>query len=126
MTDRKKRSTGILHSTDELRQLIIENPELPLIVFAGGEANNSQEYFYYMTCSEVTATKGEFLDCWQGINEERCYTDRQDFKEAVEEWLEYDDDALELSEKEWNALVEKHLKEYEPYWQQCICVYVNN
>lgn len=38
MTNDERRPTGLLHSADELRQLIRENPTLPLIVFAGEEA----------------------------------------------------------------------------------------
>ena len=33
MTNDERRPTGLLHSADELRQLIRENPTLPLIVF---------------------------------------------------------------------------------------------
>ena len=32
--------TGILNSAEELRQLIIDNPGLPLLVFAGEDANS--------------------------------------------------------------------------------------
>lgn len=32
--------SGLLHSADELRQLIRENPTLPLLVFAGENANS--------------------------------------------------------------------------------------
>lgn len=35
MTNDERRPTGLLHSADELRQLIRENPTLPLLVFAG-------------------------------------------------------------------------------------------
>ena len=33
MENTARTPTGLLHSTDKLRQLIIENPELPLLVF---------------------------------------------------------------------------------------------
>lgn len=29
----------LLHSTNELRKIIIDNPDLPLLVFAGEDAN---------------------------------------------------------------------------------------
>lgn len=35
MTNDERHPTGLLHSADELRQLIRENPALPLLVFAG-------------------------------------------------------------------------------------------
>ncbi len=126
MTDKEKRSTDLLHSTDELRRLIIENPDLPLLVFAGGEANIDDEYFFYTFCSEITAEKGEFLDCWQEINEERFFISRQEFKEEVEEWLEDSDSNLGLSKRKMDALVEKELTKYEPYWKPCIILCVDN
>lgn len=49
MTNDERRPTGLLHSADELRQLIRENPTLPLIVFAGEEANSGD--YSYMSCS---------------------------------------------------------------------------
>lgn len=35
MTNEERRPTGLLHTADELRQLIRNNPTLPLLVFAG-------------------------------------------------------------------------------------------
>lgn len=55
MTNDERRPTGLLHSADELRQLIRENPTLPLIVFAGEEANSGD--YSYMSCSYVKAYK---------------------------------------------------------------------
>lgn len=40
MTNDEHRPTGLLHTADELRQLIRNNPTLPLLVFAGEEANS--------------------------------------------------------------------------------------
>lgn len=56
MTNDEHRPTGLLHSADELRQLIRENPTLPLIVFAGDEANSGD--YSYMSCSYIKAYKG--------------------------------------------------------------------
>jgi len=34
MTREERKPTGLLHSADELKQLIEENPDLPILVFA--------------------------------------------------------------------------------------------
>lgn len=60
MTNGERRPTGLLHTADELRQLIRNNPTLPLLVFAGEEANSGD--YSYMSCSYIKAYKGEFLD----------------------------------------------------------------
>ena len=35
MTQDERKPTGILNSAEELRKLILDNPGLPLLVFAG-------------------------------------------------------------------------------------------
>ena len=57
MTLDECKPTGLLHATDELRQLIIDNPGLPLLVFAGEDANDGGDFFY-MSCSRGTAQVG--------------------------------------------------------------------
>lgn len=36
MTEQEKKPCGLLHDCHELRKLILENPGLPLLIFAGG------------------------------------------------------------------------------------------
>lgn len=113
--------TDLLHSADELRRLIIENPDLPLLVFAGENANDGGD-FPYMSCSSVTARVGEFLDYPQTVNECRCYTDRDEFREDVEN----DNADFDGSDREFEQFVENILSKYEPFWKPCIILYVNN
>lgn len=85
MTNDERHPTGLLHSADELRQFIRENPTLPLLVFAGEEANSGD--YSYMSCSYIKVYKGEFLDCAQTVNDCMCYTDRDEFEETVADSL---------------------------------------
>lgn len=111
----KIESTGLLYDCKELRKLIIENPDLPLLVFAGEEANIGD--FGYMACGKVDAILGEFLDCNHGMHENYVYTDRIDFEEYL-----FDYYALELNDEE----IREKLKSYEPFWKKCIILYVDN
>lgn len=121
MEKRESRPTDLLHATDELRQLIIDNPGLPLLVFAGEDCNSGD--YSYMSCSHVSASKGEYLDCMQEVNDERCYTDRDDFQEDLEyNWA----DNFDGSDQEFEQFIEARLMEYEPYWKPCIIVYIDN
>lgn len=56
MTNEERHPTGLLHTADELRQLIRNNPTLPLLVFAGEEANSGD--YPYMSCSYIKVYKG--------------------------------------------------------------------
>lgn len=120
MTEAEKHPTGLLHSGDELRRLLLERPDLPLLVFAGDEANIGD--WSYMSCGSVHAEVGEFLDCQQGINDERCFTDREEFEdEARDNYCDFDG-----SEREFEQFMDDLILSYEPYWKPCIIVYVNN
>ena len=116
----EQRPTGLLTATDDLRKLILENPDVPLLVFAGQDCNSGD--WSYMTCSSCNAILGEFLDCVQEINDEKCYTDRDDLKEDLED--EYDD--FDGSDAEFEQFIENKLMEYEPFWKPCIILYVDN
>lgn len=120
MTNEERRPTGLLHTADELRQLIRNNPTLPLLVFAGEEANSGD--YSYMSCSYIKAYKGEFLDCAQTVNDCMCYTDRGEFEEAVADSLADGD----YTDEEFDALVKKAIAEYDPYWKPCIILNVDN
>ena len=99
MTIEERKPTGLLHSADELKQLIAENPDLPIVVFAGDDANTGD--YTYMSCNYVSATKGEFLDCDQQIDE-CCNSERG---------------GLEMTESDYKYLQERLSKKSEnnPY-----------
>lgn len=120
MKELERRPTGLLTASDTLRKLIIDNPDLPLLVFAGDDCNSGD--WAYMSCSSCHATLGEFLDCMQEVNDEKCYTDRDDFQEDLED--HYSD--FDGSEDEFERFIENKLLEYDPYWKKCIIFYVDN
>lgn len=122
MSNEERKPTGLIHSAEELRKLIIDNPTLPLIVFAGEEANSGGDYMY-SSCSHVSAYVGEFLDCMQTINDEKCYCERDDFEEDLANTL---DDYFEEPEEDFNRRVKDEVAKYDPYWTKCIILYVNN
>ena len=46
-----KKSFNYLYGNEMIRNLILENPDLPLIFFVSEEANNGD--YYYMTATNV-------------------------------------------------------------------------
>ena len=123
--------TGLLYKTDYLKKLILENPELPLLVFAGSEA--CPEDWCSCACSDVRAEIGEFLDAETDFmsyydDAGMCYEDRIQFEEDLADWLE--DNEREnhpgMTEDEWDAEVERRIREFDPYWKKCIILRVDN
>ena len=125
MLERERRPTSLLTATDELRQLVIDNPGVPLLVFAGTDCNSGD--YCYMSCSSCSAALGEFLDCMQEVNDERVYTDRDEFQEALDDYL-YDHESHDWdgTDNEWDDYTQRRFEEYAPYWKPCIILYVDN
>lgn len=125
MTDFECKPTNLLCATDELRELILKYPDYPLLVFTGYECNSGD--WSYMSCSYIHATVGEFLDCMQLVNEEKCYMDRDDFAEDLADCLYYSEyHDWDGSDNEWDDYVDRRIEEYDPYWRPCIILYADN
>ena len=105
----------------ELMKIFEENPDLPFVVIAG---ENACIYDYTsMFCTDVRAYVGEILDCEQDIDPYVTFEDRDEFKEALEDYYYGDFDGTDL---EFDKYIEKKLNEYEPYWTKCVIIYVDN
>lgn len=111
----EKYSWDILHATDELRKMILENPDLPLLIDVDEEVKGC-------VATSVSVRIGEVLDCDQKIDEECTFTDRIYFEERVGDY--YYDEWCDMSDAESDKYIAEKVAEYEPYWKKCIIVYV--
>ena len=108
------KETGIVIDSKELRKLIVENPDLPIVVLAGEDAW-LDEGFCWWFCSDVRAKLSEVLDCQLPFGN-TIYTDRGDFEEDLADYLN------EPDEDKFNA----ELRKYDPYWKKVIAIYADN
>ena len=70
-----KNVSKISHNTDELKKIILENPDLPIVIFAGRDASNYD--FNATLCSYIQVYVGEYLDIKVEEDiEDRIYEDR--------------------------------------------------
>lgn len=98
----------------DLKELIISNPEVPLLIFAGEEAW-SGNYGYesvdcgYASLKEITLYGDQWLD-------------RDDFKDVLRDDMAYDERFENLSDKEFDAEVAKI--EAETAFIKAIVIYV--
>lgn len=112
----------ITQSTEELKKLILENPDLPIVVLAGEEAHC--DGFYWAYCSSISFHIGEVLDCDFCDYDDSIFTDRDRFREKIEDdlWEDYH----ELSDEEYDAAIDREVAKYEPYWKKVIAIYATN
>lgn len=104
--------------TDDLKNLITEYPDYPIVVMVGSDVIGDDYGYWY--ASSLSFNIGEILDCEQDIDEEKTYTDRDEFKEDIVDWLSWDYDDETLSDEEFDKLVEETYQKYEPYWKKVI------
>lgn len=119
-----KRLDQIITETNQLKDLILANPDLPIIIDCESELLNDDSYTSWIAPS-VRFSIGEILDCEQDVNEERIYLDRIEFEEDFDEYYfnKHYEEAENISDEEWDLKVEEALKEYEPYWRKCILIF---
>lgn len=109
----------ITAQTDELKRLIAEYPDCPIVVMCNGEVCAGDEYRWWYAPS-LSFDIGEILDCEQDIRDDRVYLDRDEFREDIEDTLASLSEYEKLTDKEFDAVVDKKLAEYDPYWKKVI------
>lgn len=114
-------TTDLLHNTDVIKKLILENPDLPILVLVSDNVPKGE--YAYEAVWDIDWYIGEFLDCEQRIDVDRIYTDRDEFEEALEQYL-WDEASKYISEDEFETLLKRELKKHEPYWKRCIILYI--
>ena len=109
--------------TDELKKLIFDNPDLPIVVLVGEEVNT--EGGNYMFASKISCSVEEILDCDDitDYNDE-VIMDRDRLEEILED--RFFEENTERSEEELDSLVKAKLKELEPNWKKVIAIYADS
>ena len=112
--------------SDELKKLIAENPDLPIVVLAGTDATDGEQSMY---CSDIRFYIDEILDC-EVPYMEYVETDRVNFEEQIEEWLWDEmggnDKNTKLSETVFEEALKETKEKYEPYWKKVIAIHADN
>ena len=115
----------IVKDSTELRKLIVENPELPIVVLASYEECTDEYYWTY--CSEVRCEIGEVLDCECPWAEGRVYNDHIEFEEALADYLsDTVDGADKMTDSEFEHLLNGQKELYSPHWHKAIIVMAGN
>ena len=117
------RTYSLTKSSDELKKLISENPDLPIVVLAGEEANTG-DYWGWMYCSDISFAIDEILDCNFYDYDDTVFTDRDRLEEKISEDLY--DEYHDKSDAEYDEAIKREVKKYEPYWKKVIAIYATN
>lgn len=103
-----------LEDMTELRQLIIDNPNLPLLIFCGPDAWT--DTFPYEK-AEVWSAKVEELTLYKD-----CWTNKEDYEDLLNSDLGREEKYCNLSEKDFDDMISKIVVETE--FIKAIVIYV--
>lgn len=118
----KFRGYTLTKESNELKNLILENPDLPIVVLAGEEASSG--YWGWTYCSSISFNLDEILDCDFYDYDDTVFTDRGRLEEHIEDMLY--DEYSKKSDEEYEVAIKNKLTELEPYWTKVIAIYATN
>ena len=115
----------IVKDSTELRKMIAENPELPIVVMTSYEATTDEYYWTY--CSAVHCEVGDILDCECPWAEGLVYSDHIDFEEALADYLsETVEGADKMTDEEFDLILNEQKEIYSQYWHKAIIIKADN
>ena len=119
----------VTKNTDDLKKLIAEHPDYPIVVLAGEEANSGD--YYWMYCSDIRFGLGEILTVQAPYNDEIVCGDRDSFEEEMSDWLFYklEGDGVDVDnmpDEEYEKILKEEIAKYEPYWKKVIAIWATN
>lgn len=110
--------------TDELKKLISEYPDYPVVVLCATELVADDSYCSWFA-PRISFRLGEILDCDQDVNDERIFTDREEFEDELRDQLANMDEYENLPDEEFETVFKTRLSEYEPFWKKVIVIYAD-
>lgn len=116
-------STGIIHDSEKLRKLILENPELPIVVLANEEANNGE--WSWMYCLSVDCAIDTILDVETPYDGDTVFTDEDDFINTIEDVM-FEKFGDSMTPDQIEEAAKREAEMYSGGWRKVIAVYVGN
>lgn len=119
-------SYELIHDASELRKLIVENPELPIVVLASEEANDGIWGWQY--CNNVSCGIQEILDVKTPFDRDDgiIFHDRDDFEEAIYDEVYDRYPYKEMSNEELDKAIAREAAMYDGCWRKVIAIYASN
>lgn len=119
---------NLTQTTEELKKLISEHPDYPIVVLAGECASDG--YTTWTFCSSINVEVAEFLDDALPFGDGKIYLDKDEFSDDLEEWLAdelgYNDNPPKISDKDFEEMVNYEKWRHKLHWRKVIAIYADN
>lgn len=119
----------IAEPSNELKEIIINNPDLPILTLVSNDATNPD--YSYTLASVKRSEIGEVLDIPRGLpleppTNDKIYTSRGDLECDLRDIAADEEEYCCMSEEEFDSYIESRMNDYEEYWQPCIMLIVDS
>ena len=104
-----------LEDTIELRKLISENPDLPLLFFGGDDAYSDDGYQYSM--AYASDAEIQELTLYSGV-----WMDKDDYAEKLRDDLAFEEEYISMTDEEYDKMIDQKVNETE--FVRAIVIYV--
>ena len=120
----KENEKWLYHPTDKLRELILENPDLPIVVLATEDAY-SDDCGGSTVCSNVSCWIDDVLSP-TSLTDERIFVGKNEFEEWLRDSPTFQDEHSEDSDEEFELAVNEQMALFDEDWISAIVVMVGN
>ena len=103
-----------LEDTTELRKLIIENPDLPLIVFCGDDCWHDFYPYEKANVNDCDIKVLTLYDDW--------WFDKEDYADKLSDDLSVEEEYKDMTDDEYNTMIDQKVSEAE--FVRVIVIYV--
>lgn len=112
---------------EAFKKAILENPNLPLVFFCDMDIwseSHSDYHHEIWPATSISTRVGKVLSVPDNDTFGATFTDEDEdaLEECIRNELNMSDEAQGVSDEEYEKMVERELKYYEPYWKECIIV----
>lgn len=119
----------IAEQSNELKKIIIENPDLPILTLVSEEATNPD--YGYVLASVRRSEMGEVLDIPRKVSlkpptDDKIYTSRYELECDLRDIVADEEEYCYMPEEEFDSYIESRMNDYEEYWQPCIILVVDS
>lgn len=94
-----------LNDTTILRNLILENPELPVLIFCGEEAWDGEHYY---SQADVGKAGIEELTLYKDM-----WVDKEDYRDKLTDDLSDNEDYINMTDSEYDKMIDEKIAETE-------------
>lgn len=118
-------SGGFIYNSAELRKLIADNPDLPIVVLASEEANGGEWEWQY--CEHVFCGIDEVLCLENMFGYDRAiFNNTTDLQEAIIDHMRGLKTYESMADEEFEEAVNREFCMYSESWQKVIAIYATN